>query len=293
MAKASITTTELTKLGAQINRVHRLAERAGRSAVQHATHAGEMLIKAKRLCRHGTWQSWLADHCEVSERSARLYMQVARDLPEADRSKRQRVAILSLREAVTLLAEPREPITQPAVKITRSTIRLIKRSGPLPAGVVSVPIHIVEKPRPPERSTTSMMDTGSIGQGSPLQQVTGEECQRLALDKLKEDAARGTSAREETQQPESTECEPTEVEVDRSPTGEQTVGQSPGRKAEPLDEQSHNLVDALCDVIESDEFRSSVPSSQVMPVLDLVRRKQEDRLRCEVAKQLKVVTAAM
>ena len=41
--------------------------------------AGDALIEAKAKMPHGGWLPWLAEHCKLSERSAQLYMQIARN----------------------------------------------------------------------------------------------------------------------------------------------------------------------------------------------------------------------
>ena len=101
-----ITKTSLADLAERINEAHRQCEESARSAVQHAVSAGELLNEAKTQCPHGEWQKWVADHCTFSERTAQLYQRVARELPKLAEAKAQRVADLSLRETVKLLAGP-------------------------------------------------------------------------------------------------------------------------------------------------------------------------------------------
>ena len=82
------------------------AEADFQSAVQHGIKAGEKLIEAKDLVKHGEWLPWLEANFDGSERTARNYMALARN--------RQRVADLpSIREAVALLTEPKpDPIEE-------------------------------------------------------------------------------------------------------------------------------------------------------------------------------------
>lgn len=98
-------TADLLALADKINQEHRLCEQSMREGLAHAINAGNLLIEAKSLCPHGTWGDWLQDNCEVSERTAQAYMRVARGLPMLE-AKAQRVADLSFRDAVKLLAEP-------------------------------------------------------------------------------------------------------------------------------------------------------------------------------------------
>ena len=98
----------LQSLAAQINDAHGNACRAAQSAITHARRAGELLIEAKAGLEHGSWLSWLGECCPtISERTAQAYMRVARDWPTLE-AKAQRVADLPLRDALALLAEPRE-----------------------------------------------------------------------------------------------------------------------------------------------------------------------------------------
>jgi hypothetical protein len=84
----------LATLAAEINREAGLADEAWALAVQHALRAGELLIQAKAELRHGEWLPWLRDNFERSERTAQLYMALARNP--------QRVAGLSLRAAAAI-----------------------------------------------------------------------------------------------------------------------------------------------------------------------------------------------
>ena len=95
-------------LAAQINAAHDDACRAAQSAVAHARRAGQLLIEAKAGLAHGSWLSWLGEHCPtISERTAQAYMRVARDWPVLEANP-QRVADLPLRDALALLAEPKD-----------------------------------------------------------------------------------------------------------------------------------------------------------------------------------------
>jgi hypothetical protein len=86
----------LTDLAARINTSHAQTERALRDAVRHAIRTGELLIEAKAQHNHGTWLTWLNNYCEIPERTAQVYMRLAR-LPI---EKRNAVADLPLREAL-------------------------------------------------------------------------------------------------------------------------------------------------------------------------------------------------
>jgi DUF3102 family protein len=66
----------------------------------HAITAGRLLAEAKAQLKHGGWLPWLRDHCGISQRTAQVYMQLARLVPNA-----QRVADLPLRRAVLKLQQ--------------------------------------------------------------------------------------------------------------------------------------------------------------------------------------------
>ena len=92
----------LADLATKINAAHREAEIASRCALDHALHAGELLIEAKAAVPHGQFLVWIDENCAFSQRSAQAYMRLSRKLPE----KAQRVAHLPLRLALEAIAEP-------------------------------------------------------------------------------------------------------------------------------------------------------------------------------------------
>jgi len=97
----------LPELARTINRAQQNVDSLLTEALGHALEAGNALIHAKALVDHGQWQNWLEGNCVVSDRTARSYMRLARELPKLSSEERQRVAVLPLREAITALATPR------------------------------------------------------------------------------------------------------------------------------------------------------------------------------------------
>jgi hypothetical protein len=93
----------LANLAARIRAEHEGARAAVKRGVEHAIAAGDLLIEAKAKVAHGQWLPWLTENCAMSERTARLYMRVARGsgLIEAENGN---VADLSLRGAVALIS---------------------------------------------------------------------------------------------------------------------------------------------------------------------------------------------
>jgi hypothetical protein len=95
----------LATLAARIAAEHRAFVAAVKRGLEHAIAAGHLLIKAKDRLGHGKWLPWLSDHCQVPERTAQLYMRLARHAPELAR-KSATVADLTVREAASLITAP-------------------------------------------------------------------------------------------------------------------------------------------------------------------------------------------
>jgi len=97
----------LVALAAGIRAEHQATAAALRRGLEHAMAAGELLIEAKTLVKHGEWLPWLRDHCALSDRTARLYTRLARNRSEIDRHIGN-VADLSVRGAIAFIAAPSE-----------------------------------------------------------------------------------------------------------------------------------------------------------------------------------------
>jgi hypothetical protein len=96
----------LADLAARINAEHEAAGGALKRSLQHAIAAGELLLEAKDQLKHGQWLPWLKGHCQISERTVRLYMRVAKNTAQIGN-----VADLTVRGAVALLASPLDSLT--------------------------------------------------------------------------------------------------------------------------------------------------------------------------------------
>ncbi len=94
----------LTDLAARFKVEHQACITSLADSIRHAIAAGELLIEAKAQLKHGQWLPWLSGHCEVSERSAQLYMRAAKNRTTIESEIRNAVADLSLNEAMALLA---------------------------------------------------------------------------------------------------------------------------------------------------------------------------------------------
>jgi hypothetical protein len=106
------TTQSLPELAATANRAHHEIEELAVSAVAKAREAGEALREAKEQIPHGQWGEWVRDNFAGSVRTAQLYMKIAAQWPELE--KTQRVADMPLRQVAGLLEKPRTDRRQTA-----------------------------------------------------------------------------------------------------------------------------------------------------------------------------------
>jgi hypothetical protein len=90
----------------EINREHDAVVVAGKSAIGHALTCGHLLAQAKEVVAYGEWGEWLRRNFAASARTAEGYMRIANRWPEIEANP-QRVADLTLRGALLLLAEPK------------------------------------------------------------------------------------------------------------------------------------------------------------------------------------------
>jgi hypothetical protein len=72
------TSNRLPVLAEEIKLAHAGVEAAAQTAAEHAIAAGNALIEAKELLKHGEFLPWLKEHVGFSERTAQLYMKVVR-----------------------------------------------------------------------------------------------------------------------------------------------------------------------------------------------------------------------
>jgi Protein of unknown function (DUF3102) len=68
----------LTVLAAEIRKAHADVQDAAKMAAQRAIEAGHALIEAKELVQQGGWLPWLRENCALAERTAQLYMKIAK-----------------------------------------------------------------------------------------------------------------------------------------------------------------------------------------------------------------------
>lgn len=76
--------------------------------VRHALAAGERLIEARDAVPHGQWLPWLREHCQMSDRTARVYMQLARGRAVVE-AKLAGAADLTIEAALAAIEEAARP----------------------------------------------------------------------------------------------------------------------------------------------------------------------------------------
>ena len=100
------------ELAERISMRVRMAENHAKKALEYALEIGQLLNEAKPLVKHGEWEQWLTEHCNLASRTARAYMRLAKEYPSLPEPERQRVATLPVREAVKAIAtDPTPPDT--------------------------------------------------------------------------------------------------------------------------------------------------------------------------------------
>jgi len=95
-------TLGLSQLAAAIKDAIAAGDAAAQKSVEHYATAGKHLIKVKEMLPHGEWESWVMVNADKSLSTIRGYMRLAK----LDKADQQRVADLSLRQALEEIAEP-------------------------------------------------------------------------------------------------------------------------------------------------------------------------------------------
>ncbi len=94
----------LPTLAAEIKRAHKGVFDAAKTAAERCIEAGHALLEAKALLKHGEWLPWLKNHCELPERTAQLYMKIAKSGLES-----ATVADIGLRAAGKVMGQITNP----------------------------------------------------------------------------------------------------------------------------------------------------------------------------------------
>jgi hypothetical protein len=137
----------LDQLAKAIRTEHAAAKLSAKVTLEHAIRCGQLLIQAKKQCRHGNFEGWAADHCEMSKSTYTGYMRLARrqaELPDAE--------TIGIRDAIKLLAEPRaqapkaeQHVRPEAIAIARAMVA--KASNVLEAPNVQPVAHLTDTGR--------------------------------------------------------------------------------------------------------------------------------------------------
>jgi hypothetical protein len=107
VSAATLPADPMADLIKSINEAHNEVRLSLKRTGECAIKAGLLLLQAKRLVRHGSFAEWIAANCTLSERTAQLYMQVARKFPNP-----QSFADFSLSDLMEMLG----PAKLPAIK---------------------------------------------------------------------------------------------------------------------------------------------------------------------------------
>ena len=128
-----IAPSNLAALATQINAEHAEVIKHVQQGADHAIRAGKLLNQAKIAVRHGDWSEWLATNCRVSERTAQVYMQLAREYPQG-------LADTSMTAAIKMLEQAKSP----EEKMTGVRQQRVKRN-PVAEAIKVDPVAILEK----------------------------------------------------------------------------------------------------------------------------------------------------
>jgi hypothetical protein len=76
-----------------------------RNCVTHAMEVGDLLIEAKKRVGHGKFEAWCATHCQLSPRTVRRYMGMAKDRTKIEAALAAKTANLADLNAQRLLTD--------------------------------------------------------------------------------------------------------------------------------------------------------------------------------------------
>jgi Protein of unknown function (DUF3102) len=125
----------LGDLATRIKTYHAAVKDAAKNVVEKAIAAGTLLKEAKDKVGHGKFLPWLAENCELSERSAENYMKIANNRHKLDALKSAANANLTLARALRAIKDDDgdEGGLGSMGKYKRAQATLIKKLRQLPA----------------------------------------------------------------------------------------------------------------------------------------------------------------
>jgi hypothetical protein len=136
-ATESVPVDDLAALARQINAEHDQVISCVRRGAEHAVRAGKLLWSARNAVPRGEWCDWVATNTRLSERTAQVYMQLSRDLPQNS------AAGLSMAGALKLLEQLKSP-PELQEKITVGRPRVSKRD-PVSEAIKRDPTAVLDK----------------------------------------------------------------------------------------------------------------------------------------------------
>lgn len=124
-AKRDAVVASPSELARRINEAHDQVKSSLNRSAACAINAGLLLLEAKSAVTHGSWAEWIGANCAFSERTAQLYMQLARKFPNP-----QSFADLTITDLMEILGplklpeekteKPRKPKSLPKDRISEA-----------------------------------------------------------------------------------------------------------------------------------------------------------------------------
>ena len=127
VACTDVAARSVEQIGEAVIQQLRIANCHAKSFTQAAVKIGELLTAAKAQLKHGDFIPWLDEHCSLQLRTAQGYMRLAERLRQMSFEDAQRVAHLSVREAIKCMAGP----SQERLAHTRIAPSKTMDAGPL------------------------------------------------------------------------------------------------------------------------------------------------------------------
>jgi hypothetical protein len=103
--KLNPTTMTLDELAKGIIEKHSKVLSVFQTSVTHAMEVGDWLNAAKSKMKHGDFESWVKDHCKLSPRTSRRYMEMARDRTQIEARLAAKTANLADLNAQAVLTD--------------------------------------------------------------------------------------------------------------------------------------------------------------------------------------------
>jgi hypothetical protein len=98
---------ELAQLAERIKTEHSAIKSATKQLLVRALAVGDALLKAKAKVDHGQWLPWLTKNCQLSDRTAQVYMKLANGRQAIERhleNKSAEAADLTITQALEIIA---------------------------------------------------------------------------------------------------------------------------------------------------------------------------------------------